>query len=287
MWRTLCRKRGNWYSRIGLGVAICALLVLLAGSNRSADMNYSGQVLAASNLPIYNMEAERQAEIERLASEDPLALLRLAQKNYQNFVRDYVCTFIKQERIEGHLNKEERTRVCFKEAPFSVLMSWQEPKGIIDKVLYVAKDGNTTMLVRPAGLAGMLINTVRKDVHDPKLKTTCLRTPNQFGFGQALSRMIMAYEAANAQGLTTSQYLGIKKVDGRDCLVLSKNLPIVDGLPAYRLVTFLDKDYLLPTRFESYDAAGERFSVYMYQDVRFNLGLTDELFSAKANGLDN
>jgi len=241
MWRTLCRKRGNWYSRVVLGVAICSLLVVLAGSNRNADLNYSGQLMAAVNPPI-NMEAQQQAEIER---------------------------------------------VCFKEAPFSVLMSWQEPKGIVDKVLYVAKDGNTTMLVRPAGLAGMLVHTVRKDVHDPKLRTTCLRTPNQFGFGQALARIIRAYEVAKEQGVLNTQYLGIKEVNGRECLVLVSDLPIINDRPAYRLVTFLDKDYLLPTRIESYDASGERFSVYTYLDVRFNLGLTDELFSAKANGFDN
>lgn len=287
MWRTVCKKRGNWCSRIVLGVTICGLLVVLAGSNRSADLNYSGQILAASNPPIYNMEAQRQAEIERLALEDPLALLRLAQKNYQNFVRDYVCMFLKQERINGHMKKEERIRVCFKEAPFSVLMSWQDPKGIVEKVLYVAKDNNTTMLIRPAGLAGMLVRTVRKDVYDPKLKTTCLRTPNQFGFGQALARIIRAYEVAKEQGVLSTQYLGLKKVDGRDCLVLASNLPALNGQPAYRLVTFLDKDYLLPTRIESYDKVGTRFSVYTYLDVRFNLGLTDELFSAKANGFDN
>ncbi|NIA06927.1 MAG: DUF1571 domain-containing protein, partial [Actinobacteria bacterium] len=79
----------------------------------------------------------------------------------------------------------------------------------------------------------------------------------------------------------------LKKVDGRDCLVLASNLPALNGQPAYRLVTFLDKDYLLPTRIESYDKVGTRFSVYTYLDVRFNLGLTDELFSAKANGFDN
>ena len=47
-----------------------------------------------------------------------------------------------------------------------------------------------------------------------------------------------------------------------------------------------DKDYLLPTRIESYDTFGELVSVYMYQDIMFNLGLTDEIFSPKANGME-
>ena len=286
MWRTLCRQRKkNWCSRIGLGLAICVLLIILVGSNREQELNCSSQVLAASNPPIMNLEVEREAQIERLAEEDPLALLKLAEELYQNSVRDYVCTFVKQERIDGHLKKEETIRVCFKEAPFSVLMSWQGSKGLVDKVLYVAKDDNTTMLIRPAGLAGMLVHTVRKDVHDPKLKSTCLRTPNQFGFGNTLSRIIRAYALANEQDLS-GEYLGIKEMAGRECLVLSRNLPSIDGQPPCKLVTFLDKEYLLPIRIESYDTAGERLSVYTYLDVRFNLGLTDELFSPKANGLD-
>ena len=68
--------------------------------------------------------------------------------------------------------------------------------------------------------------------------------------------------------------------------LLVRNLPMDTGYPASKLVVYLDKNYLLPTRVESNDAAGNRFSLYMYLDVRFNLGLTDELFSPQANGMD-
>jgi len=287
MWRTLYRQRNNWCSRVGLGAAICVVLILLAASNRSVELHYRSQVLAAGNPPNYSVEAQRQAELERLAREDPLNLLKLARKNYQNSVRDYICTFVKQERIDGHQRKQEKIRVCFKEAPFSVLMSWQEAKGLVEKILYVAKDDNSTMLVRPAGLPGLLIRTVRKDVHDPKLRTACLRTPNQFGFGRSLQDMITVYERAAQKGDLVTDYLGIKKVDGRDCLVLLRKLPMDKGYPAAKLIVYLDKNYLLPTRVESYDATGNRFALYMYLDVRFNLGLTDELFSPQANGLDS
>ena len=295
MWQKPYRQRGNWCSRIGLGAIIGIVLILLSASNRSVDLSYHNQVLAAVNSlnssnspdsPSYSQEAKMQAELERLAREDALGLLKLALKNYQNAVRDYVCTFIKQERIDGHLNEEEKIRVCFKEAPFSVMMSWCEPKGLVDKVLYVDKDNNSIMLVRPTGLAGMLVNTVRRDVHDPKVKKITLRTPAQFGFGRSLQDIIAVCEQAQQNGDLTTDYLGIKKMDGRDCLVLVRKLPMDKGYPSAKLVVYLDKEYLLPTRVESYDAAGNRFSLYMYLDVRFNLGLTDELFSPQANGMD-
>jgi outer membrane lipoprotein-sorting protein len=52
------------------------------------------------------------------------------------------------------------------------------------------------------------------------------------------------------------------------------------------LYIYLDKEYLLPTRTEGYDTAGNLISCYRYLDVRFNRGLTDQLFSPRANGLD-
>ena len=285
MWRTLYRQKSSWCSRIVVGVTICVLLTSMAASNRSIDRNYRNQVLAAGRSASHSLEEQRQGELERLAREDPIGLLKLAQQSYQNSVRDYVCTFVKQERVDGHLKAQEKMRVCFKEAPFSVLMSWHEPKGMVDKILYVAKDNNSTMLVRPAGLPGLLVRTVRRDVYDPKNKKVSLRGPHQFGFGRSLQDMIRVYEQAAQSGDLVTEYLGIQKVAGRDCLVLVRSLPMAKGYPAARLVVYLDKDYLLPTRVESYDAAGNPVGLYMYLDVRFNLGLTDELFSAEANDL--
>ena len=194
--------------------------------------------------------------------------------------------FIKQERIDGHLKAEERIHVWFKEAPFSVLMSWQQPQGLVDKILYVAKDDNSTILIRPSGVVGMLIHTVRRDLNDPRLRKSSRRTANQFGFGQSLQAMIALYERAAQNGDLVTDYLGIGKVDGRDCLVLVRKLPMEKGYPMAKLVVYLDKEYLLPTQAESYDAGGQRLFLYKYVDLRFNLGLTDELFSPEANGLD-
>ena len=286
MWRTLYRQKSSWCSRIVVGVTICVLLTSMAASNRSIDRSYRNQVLAAARPVSYSPVEERQTELERLAREDPIRLLKLSQKSYQNSVRDYVCTFIKQERVDGHLKEQEKMRVCFKEAPFSALMSWYEPKGLVDRILYVEKDNNTTMLVRPAGLPGLLVRTVRRDVHDPRIKKVSLRGPHQFGFGRSLQDMIGVYEQAAQNGDLVTEYRGNQKVGGRDCLVLVRDLPMAKGYPVARLVVYLDKDYLLPTRVESYDAAGNRMGLYMFLDVRFNLGLTDELFTPEANDLD-
>ncbi len=288
MWRTLREQGGNWCCRIGLGLAICTALIALASTNRCVDLSYRNQALGAGETPLRNEEMNVQAELERLAREDPLALLKLAQESCQKFVRDYTCTFIKQERINGHLKDPETIRVCFKESPFSVLMSWQEPKGLVDKILYVEKDGNKTMLVRPAGLAGLLVHTVRRDIDDPRLKKSTLRTPAGFGFTRVLDGMVRTYEKAQKNGDLFLEYKGTKELDGREYLVLLRKLPMDKGYDTLFAVLYIyvDKEYLLPTKMEGYDTAGNLIGSYRYLDVRFNRGLSDELFSPRANGLD-
>jgi hypothetical protein len=288
MWRKLRKQGSNWCCRIGLGLAIGTVLIVLASNNRCADRSYHYQALAAEEAPPYSEEMQIQVELERLAGEDPLGLLRLAQESYHKSVRDYTCTFIKQERINGHFKDPEKIRVYFKEAPFSVLMNWQEPKGPVDTLLYVEKDGNKTILVHPAGLAGLLVRTVRRDIDDPRLKKSSLRTPAGFGFGRVLDDMVSTYEEADKNGDLVIEYLHSKVLDGRECLVLRRKLPMDKGYDTLYAVLYiyLDKEYLLPTRTEGYDTAGNLISCYRYLDVRFNRGLTDQLFSPRANGLD-
>jgi len=289
MWPKLREQGSNWCCRIGLGLAICGALIGLASSNRFADRSYRKEALAAGEAPINSEEPEVQVEPEGPGIEDPLGLIRRAQKNYQEFVRDYTCTFIKQERINGHLKDPEKIEVWFKESPFSVLMNWHEPKGPVDTLLYVEKEGNKTILVHPAGLAGLLVHTVRRDIDDPRLKKSSLRTPAGFGFGRVLEGMVSTYEEADKNGDLVIEYLESKVQDGRECLVLRRTLPMDKGYDTLYAVLYiyLDKEYLLPTRTEGYDTAGNLIGCYAYLDVRFNRGLRDDLFSARANGMND
>ena len=289
MWKKLRQQGSNWCSRIGLGLALCTVLVILASTNRCADQSYRSQAIAAGRLPPVRAEMTIQRELQRLAQNDPLELIRLVRQNYHKSVRDYTCTFIKQERIDGHLKDPETIRVCFKEEPFSLLMTWPKPKGLIDKLLYVENGGPKTILVHPAGLAGMLVNTVRRDINDPRLKKSSLRTPDHFGFGRILQDMVLSYNRAEKNGDLLIEYRGMKTIDGREYLLLQRKLPLDKGYNTIyaSLDIYLDAEFLLPTRMVGYDSANNLIGSYKYLDVRFNRGLPDELFSPKANGLDD
>ena len=82
MWQILREQGGNWCCRIGLGLAICAVLIGLASTNRGADQSYRNAAFAVvEEAPPFSKEVQVEAELERLAREDPLGLIRLAQQS--------------------------------------------------------------------------------------------------------------------------------------------------------------------------------------------------------------
>ena len=299
MWPRFREQSSNWFCRIGLGLGIGTILIILALNHSAVDQNYYSLTFIAGAqaeeaLPYNeeskgNEEGKVQVEPERLARENPLALLKLAQKSYRKSIKDYTCTFIKQERINGHLKDPEKISVHFKEAPFSLLMNWQKPKGQVAKLLYVEKDGNRTILIHPSGFAGALLNTVQVDVDNPKLKKSALLTPAQFGFARLLDDMVSTFEKADKKGDLVIECLDNKVLDGRKHLVLRRKLPMDKGYDTLFAVLYIyiDTEYLLPTKTEGYDTAGNLIGRYRYLDLRFNRGLTDKIFSPQANDLDD
>lgn len=315
MWRKIRDQGGSCCCRIGLGLVMGLVLMVLASNNRAAEQSYHYQALAgevaaaevvtkAEAVALVETETKAHAKVpnasprvgevqikldpERLAEQDPLGLLKLALASYRKSIKDYTCTFIKQERINGRLKDPEKIRVHFKQAPFSVLMNWHKPKGPVAKLLYVEKDNNRTILIHPSGLTGRLFNTVEVDIDNPKLKKSSLRSPAEFGFDRILTGIVKNYKKAQKKGEEFLEYQGKKVVDGREYLVLCRKLPMGKGYDTLFAVLYiyLDKEYLLPTMTEGYDVAGNLIGRYKYLDLHFNRGLTDKRFSPQANDLD-
>ena len=284
VWRSFCLHRGNWFCRAVLGVLLCLGLTVLAKTNRCVDLNYQNTAWAAGVYPSQQVRADQQEwDMERMAKEDPIGLLRMTEQNYQRSVRDYTCTFVKRELIDGEM-KTDTMRILFKEDPFSVVMNWREPKGPLDKLLYSEKNGNRDILARPSGLAGMVVSTIRKDVDDEKLKKFTVRTPAQFGIARSLTDILKMYEEDAEMVGAPAKYVEVRKVDNRDCLLFRRRLPIEKGYPYGMVDVYVDKEYVLPTKMEMFDVEGGLIGSYTFTDLRFNLGLADELFDPGANG---
>jgi hypothetical protein len=91
--------------------------------------------------------------------EHPLAplnrVLKASFEEMDRSLRDYSCTFIKQERIDGELGEAQHIFMKVRHEPFSVYMSFLKPfTG--REVLWVDGQNNNEMVVREAGFKRML-----------------------------------------------------------------------------------------------------------------------------------
>jgi len=237
----------------------------------------------ASNISLADVPDNSERIIE-LAQTDQVALLQWALENYERQISDYSSTFYKQERINGTLRPIEKIAVRFKERPFSLLMDWQENAGLIDKLLYVAGDNDDKMVVHPTGLLAW-IKSVKRDPHSPQVRQSSRRSCDKFGFHNLLTGLLDVYEQAIRQGDLQIGYLGRTEVGGRECIAIERLLPAKEQYPCARLVLDFDIEYVLPTAIASYDWQDRLISRYVYEDLQFNLGMTQAEFTLKANGL--
>lgn len=225
----------------------------------------------------------------RLAASDPLAFLRQCLAKYARAVRDYRCVMTKQERIDGLLSAEQEVEVAFREAPFSVDMRWTKNAGRVRRLTYVAgrlaEGGREFAWIIPSGAAGLLLaGGLKTDIHGPDALRESRRAVDEFGFRKTLERVIAACERARGDPAYRLRYLGIGRLDARECHVFERLLPYrgePGPFPDRRLLLYIDREWLVPTASVAYADVESRelLGCYLFAEVRFNVGLTDADFS--------
>jgi hypothetical protein len=250
---------------------------------RVVEVNHSNVVIARSQ----NVDgADATENVLHLAKTDPVALLEQCIDHTRRY-RDYTCTLIKQERINGALGKEQEIQVKFLASPFSVAMHWTRNAPIGDRVLYVEGKHDNKMIVRPkSGFFRLLTGgAVLRKPNGPDAMKNTLRPVNLFGFGRGMKELLAVYEQARDAGDLKTVFGGAANVAGREALVLERYLPAKDDYPACKTLVYIDPEYLVATCIEGYDWEGRLSSRYVYKDVHFNVGLTEDDFLPAANGI--
>lgn len=262
---------------MGRDVLVALVLATLAAG--CAGQKSTEFIARANGKPV------ARSKIENLARTDHVALLKQCLAGYEARVRDYACTFIKQERLRGTLAPEQWIKAKFLGKPFSVAMEWIRNSPGAARMLYVQGKYDNMMLIQPAGLL-VLVGTVKRRPDGPDAMKNTLRPVTRFGFANALRSLIDVYQAARRAGECTEQFGGYAKVAGRDCLALVRHLPAGGrSYPAWKTTTYIDLEYLLPTCIEALDWDKQLISRYVYRDVKLNLGLKEADFTPAANGI--
>ena len=276
----LTNRRLRWI----VGFALLGLVCIQCTRPSDAGFQDDGLVRSISGREVGELSDAQVQRLEVLARTDPIALLEQCRDHSAQTVRDYTCTFIKQERMDGVLGQVQEMRVKFLARPHSVAMHWTVNAPISDRVLYVEGSNDDQILLRPKGLLSWM-GTVRRQPDSPQVMANTLRPITIFGFERSLESLIEVYRLASQRGELRTEFLGYRSVAGRPALVLSRELPPRDDYPAARTLTYIDPKLMAPIAFEAWDWDGQLSSRYIFKDIRINVGLTPDDFTPRANGL--
>jgi hypothetical protein len=224
--------------------------------------------------------------MEDMARTDQIALLELCLARCQSQYKDYICDFMKQERIAGQLSKEQDIQVKFMQSPFSVSMFWTRNSPSGDRLLYVEGKWGNQVLVRPAGVMAV-IGTVKRPPAGPQTMAAALHPVTDFGFERALTSLLSVYTQAKEAGDLRQEFGGYAQVGGRKTIVLARYVPGEKYHSADKNLTYIDLEYQVPTLIEGFDHQNQLSYRYLYTDIHFNVGLTARDFVPEANDMRN
>ncbi len=284
--------------RRGLVMA-CGLTILcmfFGPAERSGDQRTTAAapliLRSAVATPVSSTAHHASSELFRI---DPLAYLQKARRDYENRVRDYVCTFTKQELLAGRLTTEQIAEAKFREGPFSVYMHITRNPGRARRLLYVqdrvVKSGKQHLIVEPEGpIARLLVKSVQRPVDGKDARRASRRLITEFGFARSLDLLIKYAVLSDQQGRLDVRYVGEGEIDGRPTHILERRLPYDDDnseWPDARVIIHMDQEWDLPVACFCYADADcrELLGKYLYTNVHLNVGLQDVDFDPQTYGL--
>jgi outer membrane lipoprotein-sorting protein len=216
--------------------------------------------------------------------DEPLRLIARAQAAYAR-VKDYSCTMIKRERLEGELTPNVVITLLVRKEPFSVSMVWQEPKEVEgQEVVYVTGKYDGKMRVKLGGLLGS-IGFLSLPVDDPRTRRESKHKVTDAGIGNLIERCAKGW-AVEKKLKKTQVRVGTFTFAKRKCTRVELTHPSREGgkFKHYRNVLYFDKQTGLPIRVENYnwpENQGDRpplAEVFSYVNLRLNANLPNDVF---------
>jgi len=251
------------------------------------------------------VQAKEPAQIdtfEHLVHTDPLSALIQARSNHVYAVRDYTCTFVKQEMLDSGMSKEQEINVKFRQAPYSVMMHWVRNPGMAERVIYVKNrwidedadnaDEREQAVCQPGAILAKLIKSIKQPIHGDRAKDASRRYIDEFGFGRSLDLLIQYCELAKTRNELSLTFKGDSYFDGRPTWVIRRQLPYTGEGGIYPDLTaevHIDKEYRIPVAVYCYsdDAMSPEklLGKYEYLNIKLNANLVEKDFEPATYGM--
>ena len=201
-------------------------------------------------------------------------------------VKDYTCTLVKRELIDGTVNEHEYIFMKVRSQPFSVYMYFLGPKEIKGReCLWIAGANNGKLVGHEGGVKGKLLGT--HDL-DPTgfLAMRGQRYPiTEIGVRNLTTKLLEVARNDVNFGECEVKFFKDAKVNGRTCTGLQVSHPVRrDNFRFHIAQIFIDDELQLPIRYASYDwpaapgQAPQLLEEYTYLNMKVNPGLTDADF---------
>ena len=246
-------------------------LMLLAGSCRRANLEEESPARGEGTGPAAELQTTDGPDKEEFRQW--IALSRAAY----DALTDYTCLFVQRERVNDKLLPVEHVQFKFKK-PLMVYMKWTGKVNRGQECLYVEGHYGGKMIARGSGLKGLVTLKL-----DPK-GTTAMRNRRhpitEAGIGHVIDLLLGDSDLAerHSEGQVVDKgrdKLGQREVQVFECILPADSRP---GYYCHRGVVGFDTGLALPVMVSVYDAQDRLLEQYRYEDLKVDVGLTDEHF---------
>jgi hypothetical protein len=211
---------------------------------------------------------------EPLPVEDVVAFLEKCMQRYDQLaIQGYSVILHKQERIGGVLQPSEDIECYYREKPFSVFMHWLRGQHKAESALYVEGENGDKMLAKPAGVAGIFVKVVERDVDGEDARQSGRYTMKEFGLKAAVEKTYRDWKAAKDKGMLHVRYLGVRKVreaGSRLCYTLRRTCSVPEEDGVTEVTIYIDKENWLQVGSVLKGEGGKLIGEYMFRDLRIN-----------------
>lgn len=192
-------------------------------------------------------------------------------------IRDYRCVLTARERVQGRLLPTQSMDVECRVGAFAVHLVWHASSPSAGQEVWFGEGLNSgKMRVRAAGYLGAMVGVVSVDPFSPTVRENSRHAITEAGLGTMLEQFVAPWETAPTEDVSIRT--GTSHVNGLPCRTIEVCLKDRQQAEWQRGVLHLDQQSALPVRVEYHDAEGRLLEEATYQDVRLNVGLTDDHF---------
>ncbi|MCI0335293.1 MAG: DUF1571 domain-containing protein [Planctomycetes bacterium] len=214
--------------------------------------------------------------------------LQTGQEVLDKSIRDYSCTFFKQERIDGELGEQQQIYLKVMHQPFSVYMFFKQPHAGRE-VVYVQGQNDNKLVVLDAGVKRFL-GKMTLDVNGALAMKGQRHPITSVGIRNLSAKLVKVFEGETKYGECEVSTNANTKINGRPTTMVQIFHPQPRQNFRWHVARlFFDNELKIPIHFDAYlwpEQPGGKPPLeesYTYQNLKINNNFTALQFDPNNN----